>query len=276
MPSTVTLAEPMTLDPIRRLGPVSLDELNANAALLTRIDRKYVADVDVLEDVLSGLDPRTRVLEIDGSRSFMYQSVYFDTADFDSYCSAAFRRRRRFKVRTRTYVDSGECWIEIKTRGPRKRTVKSRTPHDPSSASRLDGRALAFVAAALADGGIAPDLAADLLPMVRTGFMRTTLWLPADGARVTIDRDFAVTAAGGCVGYPGLAIVETKSGSAPSQVDHLLWSHGVRPAKVSKFAIGMTGLGAGLPTNKWHRVLNEHFVPRAQHITPRLDERSQT
>jgi hypothetical protein len=46
------------------------------------------------------------VLEIDGARSFAYDSTYFDTPDLDAYLLAATRRRRRFKVRTRTYVDS--------------------------------------------------------------------------------------------------------------------------------------------------------------------------
>lgn len=267
---------------VRTLEPVSLAELNANAALLSRVDRKYVVDAELIDEVLSGLDPRTRILEIDALQSFMYQSVYFDTAGFDSYCTAAFRRRRRFKVRTRTYVDSGECWLEVKTRGPRKRTVKARIPHAASRAGRLDASALRFVESALADGGIDPRLAAELRPMVRTGFIRSTLWLPADGARVTVDRDLAVTRGGDCVGYPGLAVVETKSGSAPSQADHLLWSRGVRPGKVSKFAVGMAGLDRDLPANKWHRVLTEHFHPRAQRITlapsgaSTFDERAQS
>lgn len=254
------------------LAPVSLEELNDNASLMTRVDRKYAVDATLVDGILDDLDPTARVLEIGGSRTFMYQSVYFDTPSFDSYCSAAFRRRRRFKVRTRTYVDTGDCWVEVKTRGPRKRTVKSRTPHNASAAGRLDPAATAFIEGALADGGIPPQIATQLVAMVRTGFIRSTLWLPEDDARVTVDCDFAVTRGGDCVGYPGLAIVETKSAAAPSEVDRLLWSRGIRPQKVSKFAVGMTGLDGDLPANKWHRVLNEHFIPRAQRITPRLDE----
>ena len=36
--------------------------------------------------------------------SFDYESVYFDTPDLTCYLLAARRRRRRFKIRTRTYV----------------------------------------------------------------------------------------------------------------------------------------------------------------------------
>ena len=33
-------------------------------------------------------------------------------------------------MRTRTYVDSGTCWVEVKTRGQRGATVKTRLPHE--------------------------------------------------------------------------------------------------------------------------------------------------
>ena len=96
---------------IADLAPVTLDELNAAAALQTRRDRKYVLTPDELGRLLADLPP-ARVLEIDGSRSFAYDSTYFDTPELDAYRLAATRRRRRFKVRTRTYVDTGSCFVE--------------------------------------------------------------------------------------------------------------------------------------------------------------------
>ena len=96
-------------DCLDRLPPVRLDELDKVAALLTRRDRKYILPIPAAERLVDALEGRCRVLEIDGRRHFRYESVYFDTADHISYLGAARRRTRRFKVRTRSYLDTGRC-----------------------------------------------------------------------------------------------------------------------------------------------------------------------
>ena len=124
-----------------RLPAVSLDELNDVARLLTRTDRKYVIAADELDAVVTGIRG-LRVLEIDGRRSARYESTYLDTVDLDSWTGAATRRRHRWKVRSRVYADTGERWLEVKTRGLRGTTVKERLPHD---ASDVSGHAGAWV-----------------------------------------------------------------------------------------------------------------------------------
>ncbi|MGO2516315.1 MAG: VTC domain-containing protein, partial [Corynebacterium variabile] len=92
------------------MNTVSLEELNADAAMLTRVDRKYVLRSAELAEVLTRLEqdaPETRVLSIDGRTAHSYRSVYFDTPDLASFMMAARPRRRRFKLRTRTYLDTG-------------------------------------------------------------------------------------------------------------------------------------------------------------------------
>ena len=260
----------LRLTVLDRLAAVELDELNAHAALLSRVDRKYALDAAGLTRLLADLDDRTRVLEIGGQRTFDYASVYFDTPTRESYRLAAHRRRRRFKVRTRTYVDTGQTWLEVKTRGGRHRTVKSRTEyagHVPDYLSE-DGRA--FVTGILDREGIDPAMVDQLEPVLHTAFTRVTLWLPDDGSRTTIDRGLSVGRQRPAdVDYPGAVIVETKSGPTPSSVDRLLWSHGIRPSKVSKFAIGMASLDPHLPANRWRRAMRGPLTPRtSQHPHP--------
>ena len=88
------------------LAAVTLAELNAAASLLTRVDRKYLLPVHAAQDLVHALGD-AQVLQIGRRRSFAYASTYFDTPDLDSYYLAARGRRRRFKVRTRSYLDSG-------------------------------------------------------------------------------------------------------------------------------------------------------------------------
>ncbi|MBY8850335.1 hypothetical protein K7G98_18670 [Saccharothrix sp. MB29] len=82
---------------LARLAPVGLAELIDRAALQTRVDRKYLVPVDALPRLLGGLPADTRVLDVDGARTFHYESVYFDTPLLTSFHCAAYRRRRRFR-----------------------------------------------------------------------------------------------------------------------------------------------------------------------------------
>lgn len=257
------LADPVA--PLDALAGISLDELTATASLQTRVDRKYVLPADALRGPLAALDARARVLEIDGRRAFGYESVYFDTPDLASYHLAAHRRRRRFKVRTRTYLDTRTCWLEVKTRGTRGSTVKNRVPHGLDEPDRIDGGRW-FVDEVL--GGPEPVLAGAaalvLAPVLTTRYRRTTLYLPGapgrPGSRVTIDTDLAWDAPGRRLTLPGTVIVETKTGSTASAVDRLLWAHGHRPARISKYATGLAALEPDLPAAPWQRTLRRHFT----------------
>ena len=101
------------------LATTTLAELNSAAGLLTRVDRKYLVPLNCAQELVDGLAPDARVLAIDEQRRFSYASTYFDTPGLEAFMLAARKRRRRFKVRTRTYLDSGLCFLEVKTRGAR-------------------------------------------------------------------------------------------------------------------------------------------------------------
>ena len=237
------------------LPAVGLDELNAEAALQTRVDRKYVVPEDLAQELLATFDAEVRVLEMDGSRCFAYDSVYFDTAQLDSYLLAAHGRRRRYKVRTRTYVDSAISFLEVKTEGAREATVKERIPYELTDRSRLTAEGLDYVHETLATAvGGAP--AEPLGPVLETRYHRTTLYLPESGSRATIDTNVTWQCPGEQAWVlDGAVILETKSGSASGSLDRHLWAHGVRPSRISKFATGMAALCPELPANRWNRTL---------------------
>ena len=108
------------------LAPISLDDLVTSASRLTRVDRKYVVPRRLLPTLLQATAGRAKVLDIDGVRDFAYRTVYLDTLDVQCFRAAGQKRRRRAKIRTRSYLDSGATFLEVKTRGPRGTTVKER------------------------------------------------------------------------------------------------------------------------------------------------------
>ena len=281
------------------LATTTLAELNSAAGLLTRVDRKYLVPLKSAQELVDGLAPDARVLAIDEQRRFSYASTYFDTPGLEAFMLAARKRRRRFKVRTRTYLDSGLCFLEVKTRGARGTTVKRRMSYHADDASRLTGPGRAFVAACLAGAGVtgsaaAREVAAALRPVLTTTYERTTLHLPRAEARATIDTALtwrrlgpaapAGSSAGTIVGVPmspqalrpahlaaaisngepvevsGVAVVETKNPATPSPADRALWEAGYRPTRISKYATGMALLHPELPANRWYRTLTHELA----------------
>ena len=274
------------------LTTTTLAELNSAAGLLTRVDRKYLVPLKSAQDLVDGLAPHAQVLAIDERRRFSYASTYFDTPELDAFMLTARKRRRRFKVRTRTYLDSGLCFLEVKTCGARGTTVKRRMGYHADDASRLTGPGRAFVTACLASTGVtgsaaAHEVAAVLRPVLATTYQRTTLHLPRAEARATIDtaltwrrltpgvRERAVAGApqalrpahltaaidgGEPVAVAGLAVVETKNPATPSPADRALWDAGHRPARISKYATGMALLHPELPANRWYRTLTHELA----------------
>ncbi|BBH71127.1 VTC domain-containing protein [Actinoplanes sp. OR16] len=238
---------------------ISLEELVSEAALLTRLDRKYLLPAAELPGLLERMPAGVRMLEIGGQRSFAYRSIYFDTPGLDSYRAAATGRRRRFKIRIRTYLDSGLDFVEVKTRGARGVTVKERIPYD-GDGSCLGSAGVAYANDVLAGAGISPE-GYEYRPVMATYYRRATFYVPDTGSRVTVDSDLAwMLPDGSTTRMPDSVVVETKSARAASDVDRLLWSLGHRPARISKYATGLAALRPDLPANKWHGVLHRHFT----------------
>lgn len=245
-----------------RLCRIDLETLLAQAALLTRVDRKYAVAPSTAELLVDLLPAGAALLEIEGRTSFAYSSTYLDTPELTSFHQGAHQRRRRFKVRSRTYEDSGETYLEVKTRQG-AHTVKERLAGSHVDAAGLTTEGADFVAARLAGAGLDPGVTSMLGIILTTRYRRRTV-LHADGVtRLTIDSDLRWldhrVGAAAPLHRPGLTVVETKSGSAASSADRLLWSLGHRPTRLSKYATGLAALDRSLPHNRWHRTLLNHF-----------------
>ena len=250
--------------PLDRFAGVDLDGLVAEAALMTRVDRKYVVTRDAAARVVGTLDAGIRVLDMDGVRAFRYESVYFDTPDLLSFRMAAQPRRRRFKLRTRTYLDTRTAFLEVKTRGARSATVKDRIAYDTGDRRLLTDEARGYAADALEAIGVPVARADDLGVRLTTLYRRATFVSPDGGARSTIDTDLEWRDADGtALTMPEMAIIETKSGAAASAFDRALWRAGHRPVSISKYATGLAALHPALPRNKWARLLRGPFAGAA-------------
>ncbi len=245
-----------SVDRIEALEPIDLVDLEAAAALTIRFDRKYLLGSSALDSIIGAIGSGHQALEIGGVRSFRYESVYFDTFELDSYMMAARRRPRRFKVRIRTYLDSGGCNCEVKERLRDGMTRKHRWPHPFQARHRLTAEAANRVAERtpfeLAATGLGPKLTVT--------YRRSTLVDARSATRVTFDTNLSGWRPDGrFVELGGVVLLETKSAGEGTSLDHLLWDKGHRPVTISKYCTLMAALDPKLPANKWNRVLRRHF-----------------
>ena len=241
----------MTLPSIvAAVDPVSLEEINARAELTTRRDRKYLVPAHRLAALLDRLAPRIRALDIDGRRSFSYDTHYFDSPELTCYLDTARRRPFRYKVRTRSYLDTDQNWFEIKQRGRRGITVKHRWIVDdgPHRFGPAEERLVVET--------LGPAVGDGLTHRLITRFDRSTLLID-DDSRMTIDLGATFTTPDGADRRSlRHAIVETKTTGRACAADRALWRLGVRPAKISKYGTGLASLHPDLPANRWHRLLH--------------------
>lgn len=248
---------------IRTLESTSLAEVERRAKLQTRTDRKYVLPIGLATRLVGSHREDLVALEIDGKREFRYVSQYYDTPERHCYHAAAGGRRRRFKVRTRTYDGDQTRRLEVKTRSRRGGTSKSSIdlPPDIADDEVLTGAGARFLGREL--GTIGVDVASTisrLEPVVAIDYRRSTLVHATESSRITIDRGLTF----GAPDTPAhslddFAIVETKSLGPPTPADRWLWRKGARPDRISKYAVAMAVLDPSLGGHKWARVLRDHF-----------------
>lgn len=238
------------------LSSIGLEALSAAASLQSRRDRKYIVSTVALGSLLTQFGEDTRALDIDGVRQFRYESIYFDSADRQSYLDAARSRPARRKVRTRAYLDSSACALEVKARDRNGQTIKHRLDYPLSARHQLTDEAHRFISEVDPQG---PD-SAELHPTLTTSYRRVTLLIDAATSRTTIDLGLQChDPSGQHVELTNHVLVETKSTTGSTSVDRLLWAHHIRPLKISKYCVGLAALHPELPANKWNRVLRSHF-----------------
>jgi len=95
-------------------------------ALMDRIDSKYIFNIHELPGFLEKLRPYYAVLDINEQEIFSYESLYFDTPNFDLYRFHHRGKLNRFKFRIRKYVESNLLFFEVKFKNNKGRTYKSR------------------------------------------------------------------------------------------------------------------------------------------------------
>ncbi len=234
----------------QRMRSITLDQMRS-VKLMNRIDTKYVLSYDeVLKLIEAAADNNYYVQVIDGVRACRYETLYYDTQEREMFIMHHNCKLCRQKLRTRTYVESGTTFFEIKSKSNRGRTKKRRTEIDPSAFSSF---ATSEPARRLLDEN-SHYTAESVTPALATRFTRITLVNPTLSERITIDLELSYedirshTTASIC----RMAIVEIKSdGNIESLTKRLLRNMRITPLKVSKYCLGTTLTVEGIKHNRF-------------------------
>jgi hypothetical protein len=228
---------------LNKYDPISLAELNKKAEMLARLDNKYIMSLDNLHIALQALLADFDVLDINGERSFAYATRYFDDEGLRAYYDHHQRRRKRCKVRIRTYVGAMLNYLEVKMIEPRGTTAKTRLKLD-RSLMELDQNSLAFVDNCHRNTYGTPfDKSVSQVLLIQ--YERITLVAKDGGERLTIDTNLRLSGAGRHRAVDqDICIIETKSARGNGVADKIFRALHVQPTgRVSKFCIGMVATG---------------------------------
>lgn len=235
---------------LNKFQPISLKEMD-DVALLDRTDTKFTFSDKLLDTFLSELQPDYRVLEVEGNRSTSYETLYYDTKNFDFYLLHHNQKLNRFKARFRKYVESNLVFFEVKFKSNKGRTIKKRVKEDAIYFT-LSGKEKELFEK------VTRLKAEHFLPQLWVNYKRTTFVSKKLDERLTIDTDltfregvsseFAAT-----YSLTGLVIAEVKQKkiSFSSPFVRMMHREHIRKLSMSKYCIGVSSLHPELKNNNF-------------------------
>jgi hypothetical protein len=243
---TTVLALAMTTrEIIEKMKPISLKEMD-DVKLMNRIDTKYMMSADMLPFVLGNISENYRVLKIKDERIFDYTSLYYDTDNDFMYMAHHNGRLNRFKIRSRKYVSSNLCFLEIKYKIKGDRTIKYRVVIDDIE-TNLSANSKSYIAT------YTPFKDGMLRPKIYTDFSRITMVNNELSERVTIDLGLNFHQNGNLQEVGNVVVIEFKregTNKSSKLVDALEYS-GVFPQSFSKYCIGRALIEKNLKSNNF-------------------------
>jgi len=238
-----------TLAILNDFNPIGLTEMD-RVNLLNRTDIKFIFNYDRLFMILKNLTDNYKILKINNDPLQHYHTLYFDTQNFLLYKSHHNGKLNRYKVRYRKYLNSDRCFLEIKFKNNKSRTVKIRVRKrkmDPV----LSESSKKFIAE---NTSINPN---ELVPKLSNKFTRLTLVHNQAQERVTIDYNLKYSNEEKYEDLPNLVIAEVKHDKYNSHSDfiQLMRQIHIKPFRISKYCIGSISLFKDLKYNRFKEKL---------------------
>lgn len=231
------------------LNTISLKELDS-LKLLNRVDTKFVFNIEVLPLILAEIDKDYEILQIGDHKIFQYESLYFDTKDFEHYLAHHNGKPNRIKVRYRKYIESGDVYFEIKKRIKDSRTDKHRIKLDEIHSS-LNGAETSLMNSLKLSSE-------NLENKIWINYNRITLASRNTKERVTIDLNLTFDTNNKKKVFPNIIVAEIKQDkfSRVSKFVSVLRKYNIPEFRISKYAIAIAMMEDGIKNNAFKEKIN--------------------
>lgn len=236
--------------------PITLKEMDS-VALMNRTDVKFVFSKELLPYFLEQLMDYYAVLDVNGNRISRYESLYFDTEKFDLYFSHHRKKRARYKIRCRKYVESDLHFFEVKFKNHKGRTIKDRIKQ-----SLIDGKIRDSAEGLLK--AKTPIAASQLEAKFWVNYSRITLVNKTAPERVTIDLNVTFKNDEQEMLVEDMVIAEVKQDKeVASRFLELMKKNRIRRTGISKYCHGVINLYQTLKHNNFKKKL--HLIKKILH-----------
>ena len=235
--------------------PISLKEMES-VKLMNRMDSKYMFHIKDLPEILASCGSHYSVVVIKNKNYSTYQTLYYDTIDYTLYNQHHSGKLNRYKIRTRTYLESELQYLEIKFKSNKGRTTKNRI--------KITGTGLNTLAAEFIEKETA--LKAELLkPSVQIGYNRITLVNKNYPERITIDVNLSISKDSVTRSFGNLVIAEVKQDKLTnSTFTELMKAARIKEGAMSKYCIGVSNLVDSVKKNNFKE--NNYKIKKLTHL----------
>lgn len=216
---------------LHRFQSISLEEMD-KVKLMDRIETKFVLSVKQLPLIFDQIKDDYKVVRIDDHAMAAYKTVYYDTDDLYFYNEHHRKRKNRYKVRFRNYVDSNITFLEVKHK-KNGRIDKQRIAVE-NEQFILDTEGQSFLKSADIDKD-------DLKVKLSNTYQRITLVSNHSVERVTFDFSIKFQYKDTQSELDNIVIVELKQPvlSRETSIFKVLRDLQIKPYSVSKYCIGI-------------------------------------
>lgn len=231
---------------LNEFAPITLDEMDS-VKLMDRTDTKFVFKRSQLPSILSQLLGYYRILDINGNKISRYESLYFDTTNFELYHKHQSGKLNRYKVRFRKYVESELHYFEVKFKNNKGRTIKSRVKQ-----KEIDGLIHDKASDLLKEK--TPFDSANLEAKLWVNYSRITLVNKTSPERVTLDINLHFKNNEQLKTIDDIVIAEVKQDkAATSTFIKLMKQLHIREGSISKYCFGVISL--------FNKIKHNNFKP---------------
>jgi hypothetical protein len=220
------------LEALSFFEPITLKEMDS-VKLMNRTDTKYIFNIKYFAAIMNEIRDKYRILEVEGKRLSRYETLYYDTQQFELYQQHHKGKLNRYKIRHRTYVESDLGFLEVKFKNNKGRTIKTRI-NQREVPYTWQNECEDFLHKSI------PYQPSALVPVMWVNYSRNTLVNKNSAERLTIDLNLEFVKNEVTRKFERLVIAEVKQDKKKaSPFIEVMKKYHIREGSISKYCMGI-------------------------------------